>query len=131
MISIKSTLLKTSAVILLFASLSGCAGILTQSTDWGALGGSRADGTIQLAYNRGAYADEKPIDDRVKQMVIARCNVWGYQDAEPFDYIGSTCVMPGDKFISCYQYRHTAQFQCTKPTGIPSSSGTIITPVSN
>ncbi|VDH00639.1 MULTISPECIES: YecR family lipoprotein [Eikenella] len=138
MTPIKSSILRLSALILLTTSLSGCIGAMvaqSRTTDWGASGGSRADGFIQLSYDRSPLDKEKPVDSRVKQLAVTRCSVWGYQDAEPFDYVKTSCVEPGHGIFTCDLYRHSVQFQCTKPSNIQSgntqSSSTVISPISN
>lgn len=70
-------------------ALSGCA----VKKDFYAMGGSRADGTVDMAYDFKQF--EQPVVNQEQALSIAqsKCRVWGYRDAEPF----------GGKTQNCYQ----------------------------
>jgi hypothetical protein len=80
-------------------------------------GGSRADGTIKMSYQYGAFeaptVDYRQAADSARQ----RCSAWGYSGAEPFG--GSTSVCVGSYQGSCNTWQVTVEYQCT---GTPSSS---------
>lgn len=77
-------------VFLVATTLSGCA----VKKDFYASGGSRADGTIDMAYDFAQF--EKPVVDKAQAQNIAKskCRVWGYTDAEAF----------GSRAIQCHQF---------------------------
>ena len=60
------------------ATVAGCA----TTKELVPIGGSRADGTVQLAYDYLNY--ERPTVDAEAARVSARqrCQAWGYKDAE-------------------------------------------------
>lgn len=87
--------------------LSGCA---TQK-EWMALGGSRSDGTVKLAYEYGMF--EKPVIERAQgyNLALQKCQVWGYSGTEPFGSTMSQCIATNQ--YGCVRWRVTAEFQCT------------------
>ena len=76
-----------------------------------AVGGSRADGTVKLAFEYGML--EKPQVDTVAalQTARARCNAWGYSDAEAFGAAMTQCVSTGS--YGCLRTMVTVEYQCT------------------
>lgn len=86
--------------------LAGCA----TTKQYGATGGSRADGTVKLSYQYGGF--EKPVVDPQQAITVARakCSAWGYTDAEPFGMEISTCTASNQ--YGCVQYVVTSEYQC-------------------
>lgn len=80
--------MKRVLVVCVSMFLASCA---TQKT-MVATGGSRADGTVQLAYQFGGF--EIPHVDYAAALSTAsqRCIAWGYTGAEKFGGEESTCV---------------------------------------
>ena len=76
-----------------------------------AVGGSRADGTVKLAYEYGMF--EKPRVDTTAalQTARARCQVWGYKDAEPFGAAMTQCTATNQ--YGCVRTMVTVEYQCT------------------
>jgi hypothetical protein len=74
-------------------------------------GGSRADGTVQMAFEYGGF--EKPQIDTVAAQSAAaqRCAAWGYQGAEPFGGFVSQCQAANA--YGCLRYLVTLNYQCT------------------
>lgn len=95
----------------IIAIVAGCA---TQvKKQWGVVSGSKADGTVKLAYE---YTEmEAPIVDEFQASEIAtkRCQAWGYKKAEPFDASMNSCVFGPGAWTSCARYRVTKDYQCT------------------
>jgi len=62
------------------AALSGCA----TKKDFYATGGSRADGSVDMAYDFAQF--EQPVVNIAQAQSIAKskCRVWGYNGAEAF-----------------------------------------------
>lgn len=87
--------------------LSGCA---TTQKQWVPMGGSRADGTVRLAYETHAY--EKAVTDNAQGLRIARerCRSWGYEDAESFGGVSSQCQE--QTTYGCGRMVVTAEYQC-------------------
>lgn len=89
-------------------TLSGC----TTVKSWSATGGSRADATVRLSYEYGAF--EKPETNEVEalNLAISRCKTWGYTGAEAFGGVTQQCNMPGG-MGGCSRFQVTKEFQCT------------------
>ena len=101
--------------VLMAVGLPGCAVKL----DWVAAGGSRADGTIELAYEAGDL--QKAELDEVQGTAVAsnRCSVWGYSGAEPFGAVTRKCiVMTG---FGCARWQYTKKYQCLGTGSGPST----------
>ena len=78
-----------------------------------ATGGSRADGTVQLAFEYGGF--ESPQVDLGSAHITAaqRCRAWGYTDAEPFGGTVSHCQAANE--YGCLRFLVTMTYQCTGP----------------
>ena len=75
-----------------------------------ATGGSRADGTVNLSYEYGAF--ERPKIDLVQGEMTARerCKAWGYSDAQPFGGQTQQCQLANQ--YGCVRWFVTMTFQC-------------------
>lgn len=95
------------AAILATVVLAGCA---TQPK-MVPTGGSRADGTVKLSYDFGAF--ELPKVDAAQGLESAkgRCLAWGYTGAEAFGGETKTCTNAA--MGGCNAYRVTVEYQCT------------------
>ena len=95
--------------VLFFVVLVSCFGCATQK-QFGAVGGSRSDGTVKLAYQYEAY--ESPVVDRAQALKIAtaKCQSWGYGSAEAFGVAVTTCSTANA--FGCVQYVVTDEYQC-------------------
>lgn len=97
------------AVLALSAALAvtGCA----TKKDFYAMGGSRADGTVDMAYDFRQF--EKPVVnvEQAKTIAKSKCRVWGYQDAEMFGGKRQQCHQI-DGWGNCVAGQVTIQFQC-------------------
>ena len=74
--------------------------------------GSKADGTLTMAYEYGLF--EQPIVQwgQAKQSAIATCQNWGYSGAQFFD-VGYTQCVQVDACRNCTLWRVTYKCQCT------------------
>lgn len=90
-----------------FIFLASCA---TVQLDWQAIGGSRSDGTVELAYQYSIL--QTPVVDYQQGLDLAakRCMSWGYSGAEEFGGEISTCRRPGSS--GCAETFVTKQYQC-------------------
>jgi hypothetical protein len=95
-----------SMLVCVFA-LAGCA---VQST-MVPTGGSRADGTVKLSYDFGAFQIPKVNPTQGLAAAKSRCSAWGYTGAEPFGGATKSCV--DFSMGSCNAFRVTVEYQCT------------------
>jgi hypothetical protein len=96
--------------------LSGCA----VQEQWAATGGSRADGTVELAYEYQQFQEPEVDDAQGADLAASRCAVWGYTGSEPFGGVMRKCQAFGG-YGNCLNWLVTKNYQCT---GAPSSSNT-------
>lgn len=75
-------------------------------------GGSKADGTVDLSYEFGAF--EKPVVNMAAAQIAAvqRCGAWGYTNAEPFGGEKRQC-QGYDGYGNCVRWFVTVTYQCT------------------
>jgi hypothetical protein len=83
------------------------------------VGGSRADGTVKMAYSYTGL--ESPQVDRQQAIdsATARCAAWGYKGAEPFGGSMKQCTRLTR--MGCGQMTVTVEFQCTGSTAPPAN----------
>ena len=105
------TLLAASALIIL--SMQGCA-VNKQLTP---TGGSRADGTVKLSFEYGAFEVPKLDGQQGMSAARQRCAAWGYTGVEPFG--GSTKTCSSGSRSGCDRWLVTVEYQCT---GTPPAS---------
>lgn len=104
-------LTKTRLISLLLVSssllLTGCA-VEKQLIP---TGGSRADGTVKLSFEYGAF--EVPKLDTTQALTLAqqRCSAWGYTGADPFGGGIKRCTF-GNAY-GCNRWLVTYEYQCT------------------
>jgi hypothetical protein len=95
------------AAILATVALAGCA-VQTQMVP---TGGSRADGTVKLSYDFGAFQVPKVDEAQGLAAATGRCKAWGYTGAEAFG--GGTRTCTNASMGSCNAFRVTVEYQCT------------------
>ena len=88
--------------------LSGCA----TTKNWSATGGSRADATVRLSYEYGAFEQPQTNEMEAINLATSRCKTWGYTGAEAFGGVTRQCNMPGG-MGGCNGWIVTKEFQCT------------------
>ena len=98
-------------------ALTGCA----TAKSWSATGGSRADATVKLSYEYGAFEKPQTNETEAMNLAIARCKTWGYTGAEAFGGTTQQCNMPGG-MGGCNRWLVTKEYQCTG-TGTPGQNG--------
>ena len=96
----------TLLILSLFLPLASCTVPVTAAP----VGGSRADATITMAYEYGAF--EQPQLNRVQMHddARARCQSWGYTEAQAFAGGVRDCIHRGESM--CLRWRVSVQFQC-------------------
>ena len=93
--------------ILLIALSSGCA----VQKSYGSSGGSKADGIVKMSYSYGG--GDVPSVDPTEALgkAIKRCKVWGYTNAESFEYESKVCQASNQ--YGCVAWMVTKEYQCT------------------
>jgi hypothetical protein len=100
-------MMNVAALLAAALALQACA----VQKDLVATGGSRADGTVKLAYEFESY--QKPVVNLQQGTATAaeRCKSWGYSGAEPFG--GETRLCNNSNRDGCTRWQVTVEFQCT------------------
>ena len=95
-------------ILALSILLTGCAAPVTMQ----AVGGSRSDGTVTLAYQYGLF--QRPIVDPGQAYNTAKdfCAGWGYSNAQPFGGDVSQCEQYNGNG-TCLLTRVSVTYQCT------------------
>jgi hypothetical protein len=88
-------------------TLSGCA----VQKQYGASGGSKADGTIKMSYTYSLFEAPTVNENEALASATKRCKVWGYSSAEAFDFTNKKCQQT-DSNGSCNSWIVTKEFQC-------------------
>ena len=96
---------------------SGCA----TPKQWDAMGGSRSDGTVKLAYEYGLFEQPQLQAGQGMQLATQKCAAWGYNGAEPFGSAMSQCIQAGSS--GCVRWRVSAEFQCLTNKAVQSNNG--------
>jgi hypothetical protein len=74
-------------------------------------GGSRADGTIDMAYEYGLFQKPEINNDQAQSSANQTCNGWGYTGARPFGAYQQRCVYMSNS--GCLRFQVTVRYQCT------------------
>ncbi|PJI47236.1 MAG: hypothetical protein CTR55_22050 [Pseudomonas sp.] len=101
--------------MLAVAFTTGCA----VKKDFYATGGSRADGTVDMAYDFAQF--EQPLVNPSQAQSIAqqKCTVWGYREAEAFGGKTTNCNQR-DGWGNCVAGQVVIKYQCIGDLGVPS-----------
>ncbi len=92
-------------LVIVLLNITGCA----TPKKWSAIGGSRSDGVVKLAFEYGL--GEKPVLDNQQGLDLAKakCLAWGFKDAEAFGASTEKCNgNPND----CSYWLVTKEYQC-------------------
>lgn len=74
-------------------------------------GGSRADGIVELGYERNEFQRVQFDMDAAEALAAKRCQGWGYDGAESFGTEKSTCTSRRG-FGNCGSRQVVIQYQC-------------------
>jgi hypothetical protein len=96
------------------ASLVCLAGCAVQK-EWTATGGSRADGTVELAYEYGAFQKPQVDDTQGVDLASSMCAGWGYTGSQPFGPMRKCEAVNG--YGSCISWLVTRKYQCLGAPG--------------
>ena len=86
--------------------LSGCAVKVASAP----VGGSRADGTVTLAYEYGMFQTPEVNWAEMQKQAQDRCLRWGYLTADRFGGELRNCVQQGSS--GCLRWRVSIEYQC-------------------
>lgn len=89
----------------------GCATQVKKT--WSVVGGSKADGTVRLAYEYTEFEIPNTDEKQALTSALKRCKAWGYKNAEPFDAAMNSCISAPGAFQACSMTRVTMDYQCT------------------
>lgn len=98
-------------VMLSALALSACASP-PEPTDWQAIGGSRSDGTVRVAYEKHFKQRLTRNEQQAQNIAYHRCKVWGFTGAESFGGTTRTCVDRHRKGV-CLVWQYVREYQCT------------------
>jgi YecR-like lipoprotein len=87
---------------------------------WTAMGGSRADGTVDLSYEYGGLQQPQIDEAQGVDLAATTCGGWGYSSSQPFGGTLSRCEEVNG-YGMCLRYLVTRKYQCL---GAPGSSPT-------
>jgi len=99
--------MKRMTLLLMSLALAGCATAKTPSP----VSGSKADGTVELAYEVGMLEVAEVNWEEARAKAQARCAAWNYSAAEPFGAAQQNCVAY-DGYGGCVRHRVTRTYQC-------------------
>lgn len=102
-------------IVLAFGFAAGC----SVQRQWTATGGSRADGTITMAYEYGWLQTPHADDAQGALAAGQECENWGYKSAQAFPGATDSCEAR-DGYGNCMKHLVQKKFQCI---GNPSSVG--------
>lgn len=99
--------IKTLTIMLAFVAMTGCA----TKKNFYATDGSRADGTVDMAYDFAQF--EQPVIDiaQAKSIAKSKCRVWGYSDAEAFGGRQQNCHQTNG-YGTCIAGQIVHKYQC-------------------
>ena len=89
-------------------SLCGCASTPITPVP---VGGSRADGTVEMAYEFGAFQNPQVDYTAAQIQAEQRCAAWGYTAAEKFGGEKRMCSVPTNS--GCMGFQVSVNYQCT------------------
>ena len=99
--------------VLFVGMTAGCASKVPM--EWSASGGSRADATVELAYQYNAMNQvPQTSSEQADRVAAQRCKAWGYESAEPFGMQRTKCQQFGTGFYAqtCLDMVVSLQYQC-------------------
>ena len=77
------------------------------------VGGSKADGTITLAYEYGLFQQPVADWDVANSKAAKACKAWGYSSAQPFGEHTSKCVWENANG-GCWRTQVSVPYQCVQ-----------------
>lgn len=93
--------------VLVIFLLAGC----SSRQNYYATGGSRADGTVDMAYDTELMVTPIVNNQQAQDIATQKCKVWGYQDAEPFGGLTENCYARNG-YGNCLRGQMIVKYQC-------------------
>ncbi|WP_349259239.1 YecR family lipoprotein [Candidatus Binatus sp.] len=93
--------------------LAGCAA----QKEWAATGGSRADGTVELAYEYGMFEEPQVNEEQGVDLATSMCGGWGYTASQAFGGTMSKCEA-ANAYGNCLRTLVTRKYQCLGAPGV-------------
>ena len=90
------------------AALAGCA----TSKQWSVTESDRHEGLVRVSYEFPEFQEPQLSDEQAEKLAEGRCNVWGYDDAEPI--AGQLRQCSSMNSGNCELWTVTREFQCTR-----------------
>jgi hypothetical protein len=112
--TMRVTLATLACTVLALILFTGCAA----QKEWTATGGSRSDGTVELAFEYGLFEKPQVDESQGVQLAAATCAGWGYAASQPFGGTMRKCEAM-NSYGDCISWLVTRKYQCL---GAPSSS---------
>lgn len=98
----------------LLVFLGGCIESPSPQVNWDMVGGSRADGFIQMAAQTPVEDNHQWDEAALKETVAQRCRAWGdYKNAESLKQTHKSCEKYDEFFGVCKLWKLERTFQCT------------------
>ncbi len=98
------------AALAVVVFLSGCTAKVASAP----VGGSRADGTITVAYEYGAFVSPEVDSEEMQKQAQDRYARWGYLTAERFGGGLRDCIHKNSNNL-CLRWRVSIEYQCQTP----------------
>lgn len=93
--------------------LAGCAA----QKEWAATGGSRADGTVELAFEYGMFEKPEISNAQGVELATSTCAGWGYTASQAFGGTMSKCEA-ANAYGNCLRTLVTRKYQCLGAPGV-------------
>ena len=107
---------RTVLMAVIAAVATGCA----TKKDFYATGGSRADGTVDMAYDFRPFETPVVSQQQAQSIAKSKCAVWGYRDAESFGGMTQNCYRRNE-FGTCTAGQNIIKYQCIGNLDAPPS----------
>jgi hypothetical protein len=90
------------------AAFAGCA----TSKQWSVTDSDRNEGLVRVSYEYPEFHEPQLSEAQAMKLAESRCNVWGYDDAEPI--AGQLRQCSNVENGNCNLWTVTREFQCTR-----------------
>jgi len=90
------------------AAFAGCA----TSKQWSVTDSDRNEGLVRVSYEYPEFHEPQLSEEQATKLAESRCNVWGYDDAEPI--AGQLRQCSNVENGNCNLWTVTREFQCTR-----------------
>ena len=99
-------------LLVVAASFAGCA----TSKQWSVTESDRNEGLVRVSYEYPEFQEPQLSEAQAMKLAESRCNVWGYDDAEPIAGQLRQCSNVDNG--NCNLWTVTREFQCTRDVAL-------------